>query len=76
MNKSAAVFADVETTGWGLDGDSEDAGAYQTQHMSIVDLQQQQQRMVQGVFCIIFNFMCSNFFTVESVMASFQIMLM
>ncbi|GFG37891.1 hypothetical protein Cfor_07381 [Coptotermes formosanus] len=47
MNKSSAVFADVGTTGWGLDGDNEDAGAYETQHTSVADLRQQQQRMVQ-----------------------------
>jgi hypothetical protein len=62
MNKSSAVFADVGTTGWGLDGDNEDAGAYETQHTSVADLRQQQQRMVQGVFCLIFEFSCSNFF--------------
>jgi len=57
MNKSSAMFADVGTTGWSLDGDSEDieeAGAYRTEHMSIGDLRQQQQRMIQGVFCITF----------------------
>jgi syntaxin 8 len=47
MNKSTSVFADVGTTGWGLDGDSENAGAYHTEHMSIADLRQQQQRMIQ-----------------------------
>lgn len=47
MNKTSAVFGDVGTTGWGLDGDNEDAGAYQTQHMSIADHRLQQQRMVQ-----------------------------
>jgi len=71
MNKSTAVFADVGTTGWGLDGDSEDAGAYHTEHMSVADLRQQQQRMVQGELCIILKFTCSNFFIVESVMAAF-----
>jgi hypothetical protein len=54
MDKSSAVFADVGTTDWGLDGDGEDAGTYQTQHMSVADLRQQQQRMVQGLFCLIF----------------------
>jgi hypothetical protein len=71
MNKSTAVFADVGTTGWGLDGDSEDAGAYRTEHMNIGDLRQQQQRMVQGIFCIISQFTCRNFFNVESIMAAF-----
>jgi hypothetical protein len=70
MNKSSTAFADVGTTGWGLDGDSEDAGAYSTEHMSVTDLRQQQQRMIQGVFCIIFNTICSNLFTVESIMAA------
>jgi hypothetical protein len=55
MNKSSAMFADVGTTGWGLDGDSEDAGADPTEHMSVTDLRQQQQRMIQGVFCIILH---------------------
>lgn len=71
MNKSTSVFADVGTTGWGLDGDSENAGAYHTEHMSIADLRQQQQRMIQGVFYITFSFTCSNFFTVESIMTAF-----
>jgi len=71
MNNSTAVFADVGTTGWGLDGDSEDAGAYHTEHMSVADLRQQQQRMVQGISCITLKFTCSNFFTVESIMAAF-----
>ncbi|XP_023705982.1 syntaxin-8 isoform X2 [Cryptotermes secundus] len=47
LQKSGTVFADTGTTGWGLDDDSEEAGAYQTQHMSIADLQQQQKRMIQ-----------------------------
>lgn len=46
----STVFADAGTTGWGLD-DDDDAGSYQTQHMSIAELRQQQQRMVQGLFC-------------------------
>lgn len=71
MNKNTTVFADVGTTGWGLDGDSEDTGAYHTEHMSVADLRQQQQRMVQGVFSIIFKFTYSNFFTMESVVAAF-----
>ena len=54
MNKSTAVFADVGTTGWGFDGDSEVAGAYHTEDMSVADLRQQQQRMIQGVFSITF----------------------
>lgn len=54
--KRGTVFADTGTTGWGLDDDSEEAGAYQTEHMSIADLQQQQKRMVQGSFCLIFEF--------------------
>jgi hypothetical protein len=71
MNKSTAVFVDMGTTGWGHDGDGEAAGAYHTEHMSIADLRQQQQRMVQGVSCIIFKFTCSNFFTLESIVAAF-----
>jgi hypothetical protein len=56
IQKKGTVFADAGTTGWGLDDDSDEAGAYQTQHMSIADLQQQQQRMVQGLyslFCLV-----------------------
>jgi len=60
MNKNTGVFADVETTGWGIDGNSEGAGAYHTEDMSVADLRQQQQRMVQGVFYVIFKFSSSS----------------
>jgi hypothetical protein len=50
IQKKGTVFVDAGTTGWGLDDDNEEAGAYQTQHMSIAELKQQQQRMVQGLF--------------------------
>lgn len=62
LQKSGTVFADTGTTGWGVDDDSEEAGAYQTQHMNIADLQQQQKRMIQGSFCLIFKFECLHLF--------------
>ncbi|XP_069701444.1 syntaxin-8 [Periplaneta americana] len=46
IQQSGAVFADAGTTGWGIDGD-EDSAIQQTQHMSVADLRQQQQRMVE-----------------------------
>jgi hypothetical protein len=61
IQKRGAVFADAGTTGWGLD-DDDDAGTHQIQHMSTAELRQQQQRMVQGLFYLIFKFVCSHLY--------------
>jgi hypothetical protein len=63
IQKRGPVFVDAGTTGWGLDDDDDDeAGTYQTQHMSVAELHQQQQRMVQGLFYHIFLFVCSRLY--------------
>ncbi|XP_063241756.1 syntaxin-8 [Bacillus rossius redtenbacheri] len=47
MQRPGRVFADVGSTGWGLDHVDEDERTQSEQHMSVDQLQQQQRRLLQ-----------------------------